>query len=118
MSLEDGDIIKIPKAPEFVDVTGRVSRKGGVSFVPGKDIKYYLEKAGGVTWDAKKYSIKVTKVTGEIIDDEDVKQLQPGDIIWVPRKPDRDWWAIFRQTIAVIAQDATVYIIVDRELMR
>ena len=116
--LKDGDFINIPEAPNVVYVTGRVSNAGGVLYEPGKKIKYYLKKAGGVTWDAKSRDIKVTKVTGEIIDDEDVKSLEPGDIIWVPRKPDRDWWEVFRQTIAVIAQVATVYIVVDRALMK
>lgn len=116
--LKDGDFINIPEAPNVVYVTGRVSNSGGVLYEPGKKIKYYLKKAGGVTWDAKSRDIKVTKVTGEIIDDEDVKSLEPGDIIWVPRKPDRDWWEVFRQTIAVIAQVATVYIVVDRALMK
>jgi protein involved in polysaccharide export with SLBB domain len=116
--LKDGDIITIPEAPHVVYVTGRVSKTGGVLFDPGKKIKYYLKKAGGVTWDAKSRAIKVTKVTGEIVDDEDVKNLEPGDIIWVPRKPDRDWWEVFRQTIAVIAQVATVYIVVDRAILK
>jgi len=116
--LKDGDLITIPEAPHVVYVTGRVSKTGGVLYEPGEKIKYYLKKAGGVTWDAKSRGIKVTKVTGEIIDDEDVKNLEPGDIIWVPRKPDRDWWEIFRQTIAVIAQVATVYIVVDRAILK
>ncbi len=117
VTLKDGDIIAVPKKPNVVYVTGRVSRSGGVLFKEKEKIRYYIEKAGGVTWDAKKRGIKVTKVTGEIIDDEDVKSLEPGDIIWVPRKPDRDWWQIFRQTIAVVAQVATVYIVVDRAIM-
>ena len=52
----------------------------------------------------------------EIVDDEDVGEFSSGDIIWVPRKPDRDWWEVFRQTIAVAAQVATVYLVVDRAL--
>ena len=116
--LKDGDVINVPEAPDVVYVTGRVANSGGILFEPKKGIKYYLNKAGGITWDAKSHGIKVTKVSGEIIDDEDVKKLEPGDIIWVPRKPDRDWWEIFRQTIAVVAQVATVYIVVDRALMK
>jgi len=116
--LEDGDVIYIPKAPKVVYVTGRIGKSGGVLHNPGKGIKYYLEKAGSPTWDAKVRGIKVIKVTGEIVDDEEVKNLQPGDIIWVPRKPDRDWWEIFRQTIAIAAQVATVYIVIDRAVVK
>jgi len=116
--LVDGDVINVPKAPKVVYVTGRVGIPGGVLHKPGKKIKYYLTKAGGPTWDARARRIKVTKVTGEIINDEDVKKLEPGDIIWVPRRPDREWWGLFRQTIALVAQLATVYIVVDRAVAK
>jgi len=116
--VEDGDVINIPKAPDLVYVTGRVGKPGGVLYNPGKGSKYYLKKAGGLTWDAKARGIKVIKVTGEIIDDEDVKKLEPGDIIWVPRKSDRNWWELFQQTITMVAQLATVYIVVDRAMVK
>ena len=116
--LEDGDMIHVPKAPKVVYVTGRVGRPGGVLHKSNKKVKYYLNKAGGTTWDARARGIKITKVTGEILDDEDVNKLEPGDIIWVPRKPDREWWGLFRQTIALIAQLATVYIVVDRAITK
>lgn len=112
--LEDGDVIVVPKKPNVVYVTGRVSKPGGVLFVPDKKFKYYLERAGGATWDAQVNKSKITKVSGEILDDEDVDDFRPGDIIWVPRKPDRDWWEVFRQMIAVAAQVATVYLVIDR----
>ena len=116
--LEDGDVIQVPKAPKVVWVTGRVARPGGILYVPGKKLKYYLNKAGGPTWDANVRKIKITKVTGEILDDEDVKNFVAGDIIWVPRKPERNWWTIFRETIAVVAQISTVYLIVNNALRK
>jgi protein involved in polysaccharide export with SLBB domain len=116
--LEDGDVIDVPKAPKVVYVTGRVGRPGGVLFSKGEEIKYYLNWAGGPTWDAKVRGTKVTKVTGEILDDEDVKKLEPGDIIWVPRKPDRDLWEIFRQIMTIVAQLATAYIVIDNAVKR
>lgn len=116
--LEDGDVINVPKAPKVVYVTGRVGKPGGVLHSKGQDIKYYLDWAGGPAWDARVSGIKVTKVTGEIVDDEKVNGLEPGDIIWVPRKPDRDLWEIFRQTMTIVAQLATAYIVVDRAVKR
>lgn len=111
--LEDGDMINVPKTPDVVYVTGRVGKPGGIVYQAGENMKYYLKKAGGPTWDAKVRSIKITKVTGEIVNDEDVQELEPGDIIWVPRKPDRDWWEIFHQTITITAQIATVYLVIN-----
>lgn len=111
--LKNKDIIYIPKAPQVVEVTGRVAKPGGVLFKEGAKLNYYIEQAGGVTWDARRSRTKIIKSTGEIIDDEDVKDLTPGDTIWVPRKPDRDYWKIFRDTMLVLGQIATVYLVVQ-----
>ncbi len=111
--LKNGDIIQIPRAPVVVQVTGRVSRQGGVLYKKGMKLSYYLKKAGGATWDANIRDTKVTKVTGEILDYTDVDELVAGDIIWVPPKPHRDWWAIFHDTMTVFAQIATIYLIIQ-----
>jgi len=116
VTLDDADIIIVPKRPKVVYVTGRVSRPGGILYVPNMKLNYYLDKAGGATWDASKKKTKVTKVSGEILDDEEVKYFEAGDIIWVPRKPERDWWFVFRQTIAVAAQVATIYLVAERAI--
>jgi len=111
--LEDGDIITIPKAPKTVKVTGRVARPGGVAYRPGARLDYYLAKAGGASWDANPGKTKVIKVTGSVLDDEDVNAFEAGDIIWVPRKSDRKFWPIFLQSVTVAAQLASIYLIID-----
>ena len=111
--LKNKDVIYIPRAPQVVEVTGRVAKPGGVLFKSGANLNYYIEQVGGVTWDARPGRTKVIKSTGEIMDDEDVKELLAGDIIWVPRKPDRDYWKIFRDTMLVMGQLATVYLVVQ-----
>jgi len=110
--LQDGDLISIPKKPDVVYVSGRVSNPGGILFQPGADLKYYIAKAGGYSWDADKRKTKVIKVTGEIIDDENVRNFQPGDRIWVPRKPERNYWQLARDTIMVAGQMATIYLVI------
>ncbi|MBC7185961.1 MAG: SLBB domain-containing protein [Calditrichaeota bacterium] len=116
--LEDGDIIEVPKAPVVVGVTGRVARPGGVVHVPGAKVSYYVKRAGGFAWDANKRKTKVIKVTGEVLDDEDVKQLVPGDIIYVPRRRPRDYWALFRDVMLVASQIATVALVLDNVVNR
>jgi len=111
--LKNGDIIQIPKAPKVVQVTGRVSKPGGVLFRKGMKLKYYLKKAGGTTWDADIKNTKVNKVTGEILDYHEVHELVAGDIIWVPRKPHRNWWIIFRDSASVMAQIATLVLLIQ-----
>lgn len=111
--LEEGDKIIVPKRPDVVYVSGRVSKPGGVLFKPGADLKYYVKKAGGFTWDASKGRTKVIKVTGETLDDEDVKNFQAGDRIWVPRKTDIHYWQILRDIILVTGQVATIYLVIQ-----
>ncbi|MFQ5754144.1 MAG: hypothetical protein ACE5HI_19315, partial [bacterium] len=96
-----------------VMVTGRVANAGGVTFVPNAKLKYYLAKAGGASWDANLKQTKIIKVTGEVVEDEDVQDFQPGDIIWVPRKSDKKIWPLVLQTISVMAQLASIYLIID-----
>ncbi|MFQ5435831.1 MAG: SLBB domain-containing protein [Anaerolineae bacterium] len=99
-------------------VTGRVARPGGVTFSAAANLSYYLAKAGGASWDANLRKTKVIKISGEVLDDEDVKAFEPGDIIWVPRKSDKNFWPIFLQTVSVTAQLASIFLIIDTALNR
>ena len=116
--LENGDIIAIPKAPRVVTITGRVAKPGGVTFSPSAKLEYYLAKSGGASWDADVRKTKVIKVSGEVLDDENVKTFQPGDIIWVPRKSDKKFWPVFLQVVTVTAQLASIYLIIDTAINR
>jgi len=111
--LENGDVIYVPKGPQIVGVTGRVAKPGGVIYKPGAKLSYYIDRAGGYSWDADKRRTKVIKATGEILDDEDVDEFVPGDQVWVPRKADHDYWQVFRQTMLVAAQVATIYLVIE-----
>lgn len=111
--LRDGDVIIVPKTPRVVMVTGRVARPGGVMYKPGAGLKYYLAQAGGHTWDADGRHTKIIKAAGDILDDEDVDVFWPGDRIWVPRKPDRNYWQLFRDTILVVGQVAAIFLVIQ-----
>ena len=114
--LKNGDMIIIPKRPNVVYVSGRVSNPGGVLYKAGADFKYYISKAGGFTWDANSRKSRIIKVSGEIINDEDVKRFEAGDRIWVPRKPDRNYWQIFRDTMLVAGQLAAVFLVIQNTM--
>lgn len=112
VTLKSGDVVIVPKRPNVVFVSGRVSKPGGVLYQPGASLNYYIRKAGGFAWDADKRRTKIIKVSGETKDDEDVKHFSSGDRIWVPRKPDRNYWQILRDTIMVAGQMATIYLVI------
>jgi len=109
--LKDGDLINIPKRPGVVYVTGRVSKPGGILYKPGADFDYYIEKAGGYTWDADKKQTKIIKITGEISKVHKIKTFEPGDRIFVPRKQDRDYWRSFYDVVMILGQLAAVYLV-------
>ncbi|MBN1558925.1 SLBB domain-containing protein, partial [candidate division KSB1 bacterium] len=108
--LKDGDVIHVPKRPDMIYVSGRVSKPGGILFVSGQDFNFYIDKSGGYTWDADKKRAKIIKVTGEIKDANEIKTFDPGDRIFVPREKDHNWWKIFYDSVIVLGQLAAVYL--------
>lgn len=61
--LNNYDEIFIPRAPNTVYVTGEVNNPGLYKFIPGDDVKDYIDKAGGET-DSSNY-ILYRKANGE-----------------------------------------------------
>jgi polysaccharide biosynthesis/export protein len=113
IALRDGDMIQVPRTPRVVMVTGRVARPGGVLYRPGANLKYYINQAGGYSWDADARRTKVIQSNGAIEDDEDVDTFVAGDRIWVPRKQDHNYWQIFRDTIMVVGQIAAIFLVIQ-----
>jgi protein involved in polysaccharide export with SLBB domain len=110
--LKNGDEIFIPKISLVVKVSGRVVNPGYLTYEPGKNYLYYINKTGGFSWRADKGKIKLIKgVTGEWVKPD--KNLEPGDVIWVPEKPEKNYWNTFRDVLAVISSAVTLYLIID-----
>lgn len=90
-----GDVLKIPKRPGFVLISGQVYNASAITFVPGKTAGWYLERAGGATGIANRKEIFVIRANGSVVGrrssgwhDHDVlaTRLEPGDVIVVPQK--------------------------------
>lgn len=62
----DGDSVFVPQSPGAVKVEGEVNRQGLVQFVPGKRLSYYIEKAGGYTYDANRKNVIVQYANGNV----------------------------------------------------
>ncbi len=90
-----GDTLSIPKRPGFVLVSGQVYNATGISYRPGKDARWYLQQAGGVTRSGDKGAIFIVRADGTVVGKEkstlfgtsilDVR-LHPGDSVVVPEK--------------------------------
>jgi protein involved in polysaccharide export with SLBB domain len=90
-----GDVLRIPKRPGFVLVTGQVFNASAITFVPGRAAGWYLHRAGGVTQVANKKQIFIIRANGTVVGrepslwfDNDVlsTRLDPGDVLVVPQK--------------------------------
>ena len=113
--LKRGDIIDIPTIRKTVNVSGQVNDPGAVVYKPGKKLDYYVAQAGGYNWDARKSKVRVIKgSTGQWLKPGKVKRLEPGDTIWVPEKPERDYWAFFKDFMRVSAEVATVILVIQQ----
>ncbi len=64
--LEDGDTLYIPTEPKTVIVQGSVNYPTAVKFVSGKNLRYYIKRAGGLSSQADKKSLFVVLANGEV----------------------------------------------------
>jgi polysaccharide export outer membrane protein len=109
-----GDVITIPRASLAVRVSGQVKYPGLVPFKPGASISYYIGQAGGFASGADSWGVRVvTALNGQMLSPSGT-QVRPGDMVWVPRKKDVGAWSAVKDFIQVLAQVATIYIVVDQ----
>ena len=90
-----GDVLRVPKRPGFVLVSGQVYNASAITFTPGKSAGWYLQHAGGTTAAANRKEIFVVRANGSVVGrrsgdwfDHDVlsTRLEPGDVVVVPQK--------------------------------
>jgi len=111
--LKDGDIINLPPISLVVKVSGNVVNPGLIEYKPDEDYRYYIRKAGGFSWRARKGKVRIIKgLTGEWIKPGRSVKIDPGDVIWIPEKPERDYWGFFKDAMMVMGNLATVYLVV------
>jgi len=113
--LKKGDLIEVPVVRKTINVSGQVNNPGAILFKPGKKFEHYISQAGGYNWNARKSKVRVIKgSTGQWLKPGQVKRLEPGDTIFVPEKPERDYWAFFKDFMRVSAEVATVVLVIQQ----
>jgi len=116
--LRSGDTLLIPKAPNFVLVSGAVYDETAVTYRPGRSAKWYLTQAGGPTQLADKGSIFVIRADGSIVGRNTDglfagsalgAALRPGDMVVVPEKAtgQNQKWKTLIQTATTISSIGT-----------
>jgi polysaccharide export outer membrane protein len=96
IELRRGDVIFIPKVPQFVVVSGQVYNPNAITYRPKRDVRWYLRQAGGTTEQANQKDIFVVRANGSVLSSDGSglwnggilsTEIEPGDNIVVPDKP-------------------------------
>ena len=96
-----------------VSLSGQLKKPGLVKFEEGRRVSYYLDQAGGYTWNASKGGARLIRArTGEREQLDKNLLVEAGDEIWVPEKEYRDWWAFTQSTMRTLAETLTLIVIV------
>jgi len=112
--LRDKDAIYIPKLSKTVKITGQVNRPGFVDWVPDENFRYYIEKAGAFAYNARKSKVRVIRASsGKWIKPNNSTIIYQGDTIFVPEKPERDYWILFKDVLLVASQMVTIIVLLN-----
>jgi protein involved in polysaccharide export with SLBB domain len=95
IEVRSGDVLRIPKRPGFILVTGQVYNASAITFMPGRTAEWYLQKAGGASDTANRKEIFVIRANGSVVGRRSGNwyghevlstKLDAGDTIVVPQK--------------------------------
>jgi polysaccharide export outer membrane protein len=114
VTLQDGDVLEVPRNPAGVRVLGAVNSAGEVAWTSGEDLDHYLEQAGGINrsgWKSRAWILKARN--GSLIQYQSSLPIDPGDVVFVPNKPQPATWDTIKDIIGVTAQVATVVLIIQ-----
>ncbi|MFQ6008331.1 MAG: SLBB domain-containing protein, partial [Candidatus Zixiibacteriota bacterium] len=80
--LEPNDYIFVPSEPSGISVMGAVGANGTIKYVPNKNVKYYIQRAGNFTRQADKKGVRLIRAEGEVISGGGTlgKRVELGDV--------------------------------------
>ena len=97
ITMQPGDVLTIPKQPDFILVSGQVYNATAITHIPGKNAEWYLKRAGGPTDLANKKDIYIIRANGSVFGQGSAGSgwwkgnvlsatMHPGDTLVVPEK--------------------------------
>lgn len=87
IELRAGDSLDVPKKPTHVLINGEVYNPTAITYSPGKNAAWYLEKAGGTTEFARKKSIFIVRANGSVVGQNSSSWLRGGNVLAVRMQP-------------------------------
>jgi polysaccharide export outer membrane protein len=124
--MQPNDTIYVPPYRSVVDVRGAVHSPIAVAYSPGKNINYYIDAAGGETYNADKGRAYVQQPNG-VVEPYDSRFLfipdgkpdpLPGAVVVVPAKDPtdkKDWTAIVGSVAQVLASTVAIVAVLSRQ---
>ncbi len=112
-----GDQIVIPERMYTVKVVGEVGFPTSLIHEKGKDINYYVNRAGGYLKKADKKRARVVWPNGMSLPNKGGHEVVAGSTIIVPVKPPpegKSTMETVRDITAIIASLAMVYLVIDK----
>ncbi len=112
--LHDGDHLEVPAEPLGVRVLGFVNQGGEVPWIEDGSLNDYLDAAGGTNpggWKNRTVVIKASN--GSQIRYGRHVTIDPGDLVFVPSKPETTNWERFKDVVSVTAQLATLALVIQ-----
>lgn len=111
--LKDGDVVRIPRTVPAVLINGFVIAPGAVPYDSTYTVQNYIARAGGFNDQAARDEIYIVEAsTGNWIKASKIERIHPGDTIFVQGKKPVHAWRLFRETLIVLTQVATLVIAV------
>jgi protein involved in polysaccharide export with SLBB domain len=97
IELRPGDVLTVPKKPNYVLISGQVYNASAITYIPGKNAEWYLRQAGGPTDLANKKDVYIIRANGSIFGQGSSGSgwwkgsvlsatMHPGDTLVVPEK--------------------------------
>jgi protein involved in polysaccharide export with SLBB domain len=109
--LWDQDLLEIPALTKTIRVTGQVNKPGLLNHEPGENYSYYLKESGGYAWNASPSKARIIKaVSGKWVKPGKT-DIEAGDTIFIPAKPDPDTWLVIKDIMLIASQLATLYLV-------
>ena len=112
--LHDNDRVMVPEHTSTVYVFGQVVSPSHIPVMAGKDISYYIKRAGGAAERAREGDAVVIKGTTRQWLSSSETTVEEGDYIWVPRTRERtleEQLTIITQVASVVATAATLILL-------
>ncbi|MFK8269182.1 SLBB domain-containing protein [Capnocytophaga cynodegmi] len=121
--LNEGDVLLIPSEKQTIEIKGEVLAPSLVRYEKGLSLRDYVNRAGGFSDRAKKRSIYVMYANGDIKSTnnslffKNYPELEPGAIIIVPSKPERQRIST-SETIGIISAITTMGVLIFNVLKK